>query len=111
MTATPETPPSPRRRALAPGLGGRGAGVSAGVGAGAGVHPYLSPHYNAYTQSFVRYAKRRRLTPWCAVLPGASCGRRWGGGGLLGISLLVVLMQTAWTLAIYKTTATSAQLV
>ncbi len=117
MTATPgNTAKSPPESPFAPGLGWAWAalGVSALGWALAPVFiRYLSPHYNAYTQSFVRYASAAAaLTPWCAVFYPRELRQalgRWRA--LLGISLLVVLMQTAWTLAIYKTTATSAQLV
>ena len=68
MTATPgNTAKSPPESPFAPGLGWAWAalGVSALGWALAPVFiRYLSPHYNAYTQSFVRYASAAAaLTP------------------------------------------------
>lgn len=73
----------------------------------------LSPHYDPYTQSFARYVSAAAaLLPWCAAVYPRELRQalgRWRT--LLAISLLVVCMQTAWTMAIYHTTATSAQLI
>jgi drug/metabolite transporter (DMT)-like permease len=74
---------------------------------------YMSDAYDPYTQAFVRYA--------CAAF--ALCIyaffahrkeliraiRHWRV--LLPMSMLVIVMQLAWTVAIYNTTATMAQLV
>jgi drug/metabolite transporter (DMT)-like permease len=74
---------------------------------------YLSAHYDPYTQSFVRYVSAAAaLVPWCVYRYPKELRRalvRWRT--LAGIALLVVFMQTAWTVAIYHTTATAAQLI
>lgn len=74
---------------------------------------YMSGAYDPYTQAFVRYASAavvlvvysafvrrdellRALRMWRVLLP---------------MSLLITVMQLAWTIAIYHTTATMAQLV
>ncbi len=74
---------------------------------------YLTAYYDPYVQSFVRYVSAAAaLLPYCVVFYREEllrAARRWRT--LLAISLLVVFMQTAWTMAIYHTTATSAQLI
>jgi len=74
---------------------------------------YLSAHYDPYTQSFVRYVSAAvALVPWCLCRYPAEVRRalaRWKA--LAAIALVTLVMQTAWTVAIYHTTATAAQLI
>ncbi|HOQ90841.1 MAG TPA: DMT family transporter [Candidatus Hydrogenedentes bacterium] len=72
----------------------------------------LSQWYDPYVQSWVRYSSAAvALLPWCWYRWRSSlysCFERWRV--LLMISLLVVVLQTAWTVAVYHTTSTMAQL-
>ena len=74
---------------------------------------YLTEYYDPYVQSFARYiSAAATLVPYCLLFYRKELVRVIGHWrALVGISLLVVFMQTAWTLAIYHTTATSAQLI
>ena len=74
---------------------------------------YLSLHYDPYTQSFVRYISAAvALVPWCLYRYPKELRRALGRWPLLaGIALLTLVLQTAWTIAIYHTTATAAQLI
>ena len=74
---------------------------------------YLCAHYDPYVQSFVRYASAAvALAPWCMYRYPRELRRalgRWRA--LVLISLVVVGLQISWTMAIYHTTATAAQLI
>ncbi len=74
---------------------------------------YLSAHYDPYTQSFVRYiSAAAALVPWCVYRYPKELRRalaRWRM--LAAIALLTLVLQTAWTIALYHTTATAAQLI
>jgi len=74
---------------------------------------YMSGAYEPHSQAFIRYGSAAvALLLYTAFrMPGAlkEAFARWRI--LLSMSLLVLLMQFAWTVAIYHTTATKAQLV
>jgi len=74
---------------------------------------YMSAAYDPYTQAFIRYASAAAVLCVYAFF----CYRRellrafanWRT--LLPMSMMIICMQLAWTIAIYNTTATMAQLV
>jgi len=72
----------------------------------------LSQWYDPYVQSWIRYTSAAvALLPWCWYRWRPQLVQsitRWRV--LLAISVLVVVLQTAWTVAVYHTTATMAQL-
>lgn len=74
---------------------------------------YMSDAYDPYTQAFIRYASAACvLCIYSAVVYRSElirAIRHWRV--LLPMGMLVTLMQLAWTVAIYHTTATMAQLV
>lgn len=74
---------------------------------------YMTGAYDPYTQSFLRYA-------FATVILIAISGAAFRDGlhlafrrprATLGLALLNVVMQTAWTVSLYHTTATAAQLI
>ncbi len=74
---------------------------------------YMSDAYDPYTQAFIRYLSAAAALWVYAFLfyrrDLMLAVRRWRT--LAPISMVVVCMQLAWTIAIYNTTATMAQLV
>lgn len=74
---------------------------------------FMSDAYDPYTQAFLRYASAAlALCVYASFAHRAELVRairHWRV--LLPMSLLVIAMQLAWTVAIYHTTATMAQLV
>ena len=74
---------------------------------------YMTGAYDPYTQSFLRYAFATAI-----LVAISGIGFREGfmaawrrPKATLGLALLNVVMQTAWTVALYHTTATAAQLI
>lgn len=74
---------------------------------------YMSGSYDPYTQAFIRYASAAfALTLYSSVVYRVEllrAIRHWRI--LLPMSAMITTMQLAWTVAIYHTTATMAQLV
>lgn len=74
---------------------------------------YMTGAYDPYTQSFLRYA----FATVCLLVFSALFYREGFAaalkrpGATLGLALLNVVMQTAWTVSLYHTTATAAQLI
>lgn len=74
---------------------------------------YMTGAYDPYTQSFLRYAFAMLI-----LLAISGMGFRKGfiaalrrPRATLGLALLNIVMQTAWTVSLYHTTATAAQLI
>lgn len=74
---------------------------------------YMSDAYDPYTQAFIRYASAAAaLCVYSSIRYRKEFIRAIGDWRTLApIGLLVIAMQLAWTIAIYNTTATKAQLV
>lgn len=74
---------------------------------------YMTGAYDPYTQSFLRYAFATVILiaiSGAAFRPGLALAFR-RPRATLGLALLNIIMQTAWTVSLYHTTATAAQLI